>query len=432
MLFRRAFPLAVALALPLSLAACSSGSSDCTDPNTPGCVAVSDKERVTTPDVSDAEVSTAVKGNTAFAMDLYQQLRGEQGNVFYSPFSISEALAMTWAGARGQTEEQMAKALHFDLGQGKQHPAFNALDLALMSRGEGASGSDGGVFRINIANALWGQTGYAFETPFLDTLALNYGAGMRLVDYEKPEEARGLINDWVAEKTEDRIKDLIPEGSLDPSTRLVLTNAIYFNAAWATPFEASNTHDMGFTKRDGSTIQVPMMAGYQEAPYGEGEGYAALEIPYDGHQMSMVLVLPAEGTLDDFEASLTGDKLAAITSGMTDHGVSVMLPRFKIESQFDLGDKLSKLGMVDAFTGAADFSGMNGKGGLYISAVIHKAFVDVNEAGTEAAAATAVIVGETSAPEPAEIHFDRPFLFFIRDVATGTVLFFGRVEDPAG
>lgn len=431
MTLRRAFPLAAVLALAIS--GCGSSTSECTDPNTPGCVAISDKQRVQSPNVPDGELESAVSGNTAFAVDLYQQLRGEPGNLFYSPFSISEALAMTWAGARGDTESQMAKALRFSLSQDKLHPAFNALDLALMSRGENAEGSDGGPFRLKLDNALWGQMGYQFQTPFLDTLALNYGAGLHIVDFQKaPDASRTLINDWVAEKTEDKIKDLLPEGSVDALTRLVLTNTVYFNAAWSEPFEKDQTKDLAFTKRDGTSIQVPTMAGYQEAPYGEGDGWAALDVPYGKRELSMLLILPTAGTLDAFEASLTSEKLGEITGKLSTHGVSVTLPRFKIESQFSLAEQLSKLGMKDAFTDAADFSGMNGKGGLFISAVVHKAFVDVNEAGTEAAAATGVVVGTTSAPEPAEIHFDRPFLFVIRDRATKTILFFGRVEDPKG
>jgi serpin B len=425
---RRALPCTFALAL---LAPGCSASSECSDPTVPGCLVASDKERVQVPDVSDSDLREAVAGNTAFAVDLYQQLRAEPGNKFYAPFSISEALAMTWAGARGATASQMASALRFTLPAARLHPAFDALDLALASRGQNAQASDGQGFRLNVANALWGQIGYTFLAPFLDTLAEDYGAGMHVVDFVgAPEPARKIINDWVAGKTEDRIQDLLPAGSIDATTRLVLTNAIYFNAAWATPFEASRTKAAPFTRRDGSTVQVQTMAGYPEVPYGEGDGWAAVELPYDGKELSMVLILPAAGQLDAFEAGLTGERLAAIPAAMTEHGVDLTLPRFKIESTFSLADQLAKLGMKDAFTDTADFSGMNGKGGLFVGAVLHKAFVDVSEAGTEAAAATAVVVNTTSAPEPATLHLDRPFLFFIRDVATGTVLFFGRVEDP--
>ena len=433
---RRAFPLAFTLAIFAT--ACTGDETqgpapECTDPNTAGCVVASSKQRITSPNVPDADLAAAVSGNTEFATSLYQQLRGEPGNLFYSPFSISEALAMAWAGAKGETATQMATALHFTLPDTQLHPAFNAIDLALMSRGEGKAGADGGKFRLNVANALWGQMGYPFQAPFLDTLALNYGAGMHVVDFEKsPDPSRVTINDWVAERTEDRIKDLLPKGSIDSDTRLVLTNAIYFNAAWETPFETESTKDLDFTLQGGTKIQVPTMTGYQDTGYGEGEGWAAMDMPYDGHELSMVLVLPAAGPLDAFEPSLTSARIDEILSGMGHRSVNVTLPRFKVESAFSLKDQLSKLGMPLAFSDGADFSAIDGKGGLAIGDVVHKAFVNVNEAGTEAAAATGVTFGITSAPEPAEIHFDRPFLFFIRDIATKSVLFVGRVADPRG
>ena len=431
MTLRHAFPVAAVLAL--AVPGCSDPKAECTDPTMPGCVATSHKQRVQSPDVPDGDLAAAVTGNTAFAVDLHRQIRAQPGNLFYAPFSISQALAMTWAGARGETAKQMARALHFTLGQDKLHPAFDALDLALMSRGRNAAGKDGGAFRLNVVNALWGQMSYHFEAAFLDTLALDYGAGMHVVDFQKaPEDARATINRWVAQKTENRIEDLLPQGSVGPLTRLVLTNAVYFNAAWAQPFDKANTRDQAFTKRDGSTIQVPTMSGYQQAAYGQGPGWAALELPYAGRELSMVLLLPDAGRFGDFEASLTGEKIGDITKTLRMHGVTVTLPRFHIESQLSLADQLSKLGMPIAFTDAADFSGMNGAGGLQISAVVHKAFVDVDEAGTEAAAATGAVVSTTSAPEPAEIHFDRPYVFFIRDRATETILFFGRVEDPRG
>jgi serpin B len=433
---RRVFPLAFSLALAAS--ACSSDDTqgpapECTDPSTAGCMVASSKQRVTSPDVPDADLSAAVAGNTDFATALYQQLRTEPGNLFYSPFSISEALAMAWAGANGETAAEMASALHFTLPEAQLHPAFNAIDLALMSRGEGKAGADGGKFRLNIANALWGQMGYSFQTPFLDTLAVNYGAGMHVVDFEKAAEpSRVVINDWVAERTEDRIKDLLPKGSIDSATRLVLTNAIYFNAAWETPFKAESTKERAFTLRDGTTVNLPTMSGYQDTGYGEGDGWAALDMPYDGHELSMVLVLPAAGTLDAFEASLSSARIDEIIGAMGHYSVDVTLPKFKIESAFSLKAQLSKMGMPLAFSDAADFSRIDGKGGLMIGDVVHKAFVNVNEAGTEAAAATGVTFGATSVPLPAEIHFDRPFLFFIRDIATKSVLFVGRVEDPRG
>ena len=432
--------LSFAFALSLAAVGCTSitdprpepSPSDCTDASKPGCLVASDKQRIMSPAVPDADLKEAVSGTTAFALDLFQQLRTEKGNLFYSPFSISQALAMTFAGARGDTEKQMAKALHFDLPQAQLHPAFNALDLALASRGKGAAGSDGAGFRLNISNALWGQTGDTFEAPFLDTLAQSYGAGMHVVDFRGAAAgSRTIINDWVEGRTEDRIKDLMPQGSITSDTRFVLTNTIYFNAAWAIPFESSNTKLAPFTHRDGSKSDVQMMASNQDLAYGAGDDYAAVALPYDSGELSMLVILPPQGSLDAFEASLTPARLTDIVDGMSGYNVSLTMPRAKIESSFSLVDQLAKLGMTDAFTESADFSGINGKKDLSISAVVHKAFVSVNEAGTEAAAATGVVGGLTSAPPPAEIHLDHPYLFLIRDNATGAVLFLGRVEDPA-
>jgi serpin B len=425
--------------IPLSvlLAGCSSGGtgedpepspSGCSEPETPGCVLTSEKQRILAPSVSDADREALADGNTAFALDLYGKLGGEPGNMFYSPHSVSSALAMTYAGARTETEAEMASALRFTLPQERLHPAFNALDLALESRGEVAEGQDGEGFQLNIANALWGQVGYPFLPSFLDVLAENYGAGMNLVDFGQTSEAREIINGWVAERTEDRIKDLLPEGSISGATRLVLTNAIYFNAAWKFPFKEEDTAPGDFTLADGSTVSVPMMAGTAEVRYGEGDGYAALEMPYDGDELAMVLVLPSD--IEAFEEGLDGARLDGVLGSLEPRNVTIGLPKFKVESTYDLIPPLEALGMSAAF-GAADFSGIDGQGGLSISAVVHKAFVSVNEAGTEAAAATAVALDESGPPEPAAIRFDRPFFFIIRDNATSAILFVGRVADPS-
>jgi serpin B len=405
-------------------------AAECHDPSIAGCIVASAKQRISNPAVSATNLKALTDGNTAFALDLYQRLRAEPGNLFYSPYSVSSALAMTFAGARGETAEQMASALHFTLPQDQLHAAFNALDQALASRGQGAEGQDGGRFRLNIANALWGQAGYSFAAPFLDVLAENYGAGMHILDFmNAPDKARTIVNDWVAERTEGKIKDILPDGSVKPSTRLVLTNAIYFNAAWRAPFDEGNTAPGTFTLLDGSTVSVPMMAASKRLPYGEGNGYAALELPYDGGELSMVLVLPPD--LDAFEKGLSDEQLSSVFSSLRDHQVDVQLPKFKFETSVSLVDSLSDMGMPLAFSDAADLSGINGKGGLTIGDVLHKAYVSVNEKGTEAAAATAVIIEPTSLPQPATIRFDRPFLFFIRDIKTGTVLFVGRVSDPS-
>ena len=432
-----AFLLGTAASILTLAAGCDGGTgtdpddNECHDGEKAGCVVVSDQQRIQNPDVPQSDLDALVQGNNTFALDLYQQIKGEEGNLFYSPYSISLALAMTWAGARGQTEAEMAATLDFTLSQGALHPAFNALDQALASRGQNAQASDGQGFRLRIANALWGQTGLPFETPFLDTLALNYGAGMRVVDFENDApQAIDLINGWVDAQTEGKIKKLVGPDNIDSSTRFVLTNAIYFNAAWASPFETKNTADADFTKADGSTVTVSMMHQSQETGYVAGDGFQAVRLPYDGQELSMIAILPDPGTLADFEASLDAAKLEEIAGSLTQHDVEMSVPKFEFSGDFSLADTLSKMGMAGAFGPGADFSGITKADQLVLMDVLHKSYIKVNEAGTEAAAATAVVGGTTSIPEPASITLDHPFLFVIRD-KTGTLLFVGRVANPA-
>jgi serpin B len=395
-------------------------------------IARSEMQRDTSPDVSASELAELVDGNSAFAFDLYRELSDGTGNLFYSPYSISAALAMTYAGARGETEQQMADTLHYILSQDRLHPAFNALDLALISRGEGAEGKDGEGFRLNIVNATWGQEDYKFLQDYLDILAADYDAGIRLLDFvNAAEEARVTINDWVAGETEDRIKDLIPPGIIDAMTRLVLTNAIYFNAAWSNPFPEEMTQDGTFNLIDGSEITVPMMVQTESFGYAEGDGYQAVELLYDGEELSMVILLPESGEFETFEGSVDADLVKEIIADLEDREVALSMPKFEFESEFSLADTLIEMGMPVAFSAAADFSGMTGNRDLSIAEVLHKSFVAVDEAGTEAAAATAVVVELTAAPElPVTVTVDRPFVFLIRDIETGAVLFLGRVMNP--
>ncbi|UCB43112.1 MAG: serpin family protein [Dehalococcoidales bacterium] len=415
--------LMITLAVVLGLTACT--------PNLASEVLSSEKQRVTSPDVPEADLTLLVDGSSAFTFDLYQALRDEEGNLFYSPYSISLALAMTYAGARGETEQQMADALNFLLAQEGLHPAFNSLDILLGQRGEGAEGKDEEGFRLNIVNAIWGQKDYEFLAEFLDILAENYGAGLRILDFiNETEESRVTINDWVSDQTEGRIEDLIPPGVITALTRLVLTNAIYFNAAWEYPFNEDATYNGPFYLLDGSEVTVPMMSQTESFGYTEGEGHQAVELPYDGHELSMVILLPEEGQFEAFEGSLDAAFVDAIIEDLGSREVALTMPKFEFESEFGLKQTLTAMGMPIAFTDAADFSGMTGIPDLHIAEVIHKAFVSVDEAGTEAAAATAVIMDLSAMPEVVEMTLDHPFIFLIRDIETGTILFVGRVVNP--
>lgn len=400
-------------------------------------ISQSTKPRDTSPHVDQADLKELVAGNSRFAFDLYQALRPEKDNLFYSPYSISVALAMTYAGARGETKRQMAEALHFTLTQERLHPAFNALDLELASRGRKLPAEGGKPFKLRVANALWGQTGYRFLSEFLDLLAINYGAGMRLVDFAStPEAARLAINRWVSDQTEGKIQDLLPAGSITSSTVLVLTNAIYFSASWHYPFDEKLTQDGTFHLLDGTEVTVPMMHQHEVFNYAEGDGYQAVELPYRGKdrfswELSMVILLPEAGRLEEFERSLDATRVAAIISELERKPVNLTMPKFRYDSSFSLRETLAAMGMPSAFSSAADFSGMDGSRNLFIGDVVHKAFVSVDEAGTEAAAATAVIMLTAAPPAPeAVMSIDRPFIFLIRDIGTGAILFVGRVMNP--
>ena len=399
-------------------------------------VARSGLQRVTAPNVTDADKTALASGNTGFALDLYRQLVNNPaqggGNIFFSPLSVSVALAMTYAGALGATASEMAAALHFILPQEQLHPAFGWLDLELMSRGQGAQGKDGQPFRLRVSNSLWGDAQSGFGAPFLDTLAQYYGAGMNLVDFRAaPEPSRTRINDWVAEQTEQRIKNLIPQGSVTPYTRLVLVNAIYFNAAWQSKFLKQATISAPFTRLDASTTPVDLMNQDAWLRYAAGPDYQAVELPYDGGELAMLVILPATGSFTQFEQAFDAAKLNSILAGLEIHHVRLGLPKFRVEGSFGLKAAMQALGMQTAFTDRADFSGISTSEALLIQDVFHKSFAEIDENGTEAAAATAVVVGTTSVPPtPTVFRADRPFLLFIRDLKTGAIVFSGRVADP--
>ncbi len=382
------------------------------------------------PEMREREgVQAVARGGNAFAVDLYSKLRGQEGNLFFSPYSISTALAMTYAGARGETATQMAETLHFDLRDAALHNAY----AKLIAETEKATEAEG--CELSVANALWAQQGYEFLRAFLRLVRESYDAPLHEVDFVgATEQARTRINDWVAERTRDKIQDLIPPGALDALTRLVLTNAVYFKGDWAHPFEEDDTTEERFWTSAEESVPAPMMHQAEDFGYRESESWQMVELPYAGETLSMVVVLPRQKDgLASLEKQLTAEKLAGWMRGLAERKVNLTLPKFKLTSRFELAAVLGGLGMRDAFSPrSADFSGMTGKRDLFVSAVIHKAYVDVNEEGTEAAAATGVVMKLTAVRpmEPVTFRADHPFLFLIRHRGTGSILFMGRVAEP--
>ena len=325
----------------------------------------------------------------------------------------------------------MASTLHFDLGSDELHSAFNFLDLELNSRGTIGPPFEGEGFDLAVVNAAWGQRGYTFLRKYLDVLAVNYGAGLRLLDFEgDPDGSRKTINAWVSQETNDRILDLLPPGSIDPATRLVLTNAVYFSAPWLDAFDFSQTRTGAFGPLHGDTVYVPMMRQQIHIDYAAWEGGQAVELPYNGNTLSMILLVPDRGAFEAFAAELDAAQYESILSALESRAVTLQLPRFQASYEASLIDPLSALGMTDPFTGGvADFSGIDGRHDLFIADVLHKAWIAVDEAGTEAAAATAVLMPAGGAGEPVPVTVDRPFLFVIRDIPTNTILFLGRIVE---
>lgn len=378
------------------------------------------------PDAFRNGVDDLVEGNNAFAFDLYRELKNDDGNIFFSPFSISTALAMTYAGAAGETAAEMADALYFPGDGGELHPSYGAL-LASLDRGSAMEG-----YILAPANRLWGQTGYAFLPSFLDVTGTHYQAGFEALDFASgPEVCRLTINKWVEEKTAGTIEELLPQAPpvITAQTKLVLTNAIYFKGNWQTKFDTEETEERPFFRADGSDVNVPMMYTKACFPRLFLDDAVVLELPYQGRDLSMILVSPNDfGGLPAIEERLGAELLDDWIGRLEPDTIEVYLPRFKMESSFSLSGAMEALGMELAFTPAADFSGITGSPGLYISAILHKGFVEVNEEGSEAAAATAVVMTDSF-----ELPFNgnHPFLFLIRDNLTGSVLFLGRVSDPS-
>ncbi|WP_292728888.1 serpin family protein [Methanoculleus sp.] len=388
-----------------------------------------------TPDNHMAPNSSVAAGNTRFAVDLYRQLANapdsEGRNLFFSPYSISSALAITCEGARGTTADEIGSVLHLPENETLRRAGFAGLDAILNSEDEN--------YTLRTANALWAEETYPFLPDYVDVAARWYGANVTNLDFKSSSEAsRATINRWVEERTEDRIRDLLPAGSIDSLTRLVITNAIYFKGTWANEFDANETSEEEFRVGPNETVLVPMMQRTDEdAVYGytETDTLQVLELPYahgNGTELSMLVLLPKEDNLTAAEESLDAETVADLRESLVRERVRVFFPKFTLETAYSLPGTLGAMGMPTAFTDAADFSGMDGTQDLFISEVVHKAFVDVNEEGTEAAAATGVVMGVTSVrPNDTPVfRADHPFIFLILENDSGTVLFMGRVANP--
>ncbi|NNF54165.1 MAG: serpin family protein [Acidimicrobiales bacterium] len=372
----------------------------------------------------------AVDGDRQLAAKLYSLMaQASRENFIFSPFSIASAFSMLMAGARTRSAEQLASALG---GTGQDwHESRNALDTFVRTPTQVPEGAQ--PLELDIANAPFGQTGFPFEEDFIRVLAEYYGADMRALDFSSdPEAARQLINAWVADQTRDRILDLLPPGSIDALVRLVLVNTVFFKATWFNEFDPARTGDQEFTLLDGSVAMVPTMSGSIRTTFGTGDGWQMVRLPYWGGY-SMIVVVPDTGELANVESQLDNGFLENLSATQSDYAVALSFPKFNFKTSQDLIPLFQPLGVVDVFSETlADLTGIAPAEAarLYVSGAFHQATIEVDELGTTATAATALVVGATSAPEPVSLSVDRPFLFVIQHDESGEPLFIGRVTDP--
>jgi serpin B len=422
--------LSIALAVAVTFATLTGSGSP--RPTARAGIARSRLTRDTHPAVSPEMLNALQSGNTAAALDFYRQLARTPGNVFLSPYSVSTAIAMVAAGARGDTLAQMLAVLHAELPPNVLQSATNALNLALLAPRNPPPGTKGEPLQLQVANSVWTQANYHVERDFLDLLAREYGAALNTVDYARdPAGAVRAINQWVAENTNHKIPELLSR--LDSLTRLVLVNAIYFKASWLRPFDANETRPGPFQTAMGSTVRVSFMHADTDLGYASGADWQAVDLPYTGHA-SMTVIVPNPGRFAAVERALDPAFLTHVVQSLWPSHLTLDLPKLHVDDRANMIPALRSLGMVDAFTPppdphSADFSGMNGHRDLYISQVEHRAIITVDERGTEAAAATGA-VAELTSGGTRSLTIDRPFFFVIRDTTTNTILFMGRVTDP--
>ncbi len=415
-----------------SFVALGSIAAGCTD--TPGTTSADAAPPAGQENGSAADgIAGVAMGNSLFACDLYRHLANDSAseNLFFSPYSISSALAITYEGARGTTADEIGSVLHLPENDTLRREGFAGINAGL--------NSGDANYTLRTANALWAEETYPFLPEYIDTAERYYAANATNLDFVgAPEESRRTINRWVEEQTEDKIRDLLPTGSITPLTRLVITNAIYFKGTWVTQFDANETTEDDFDVSQNETVRVPMMQRTDEDavyPYTETDTLQVLAMPYaheSGRELSMLVILPKDGNLTVAEEALDAERISGMRLSLASQRVDVYFPKFTLETEYSLPETLAAMGMPTAFTGAADLSGMDGTKNLFVSDVVHKAFVDVNEEGTEAAAATGVVISLTSVREDATPVFkaDHPFVFLIQENETGNILFMGRVIRP--
>jgi serine protease inhibitor len=409
------------------------GKSDNSTPPPKYQIVQSTLARDTNPQVPDADFTAVVAGNTDFALKVFPLIDPSgSNNTVFSPYSITQAFALTAPGARGNTLSGIEQALSFTLPQDRLNKAFNKLDLLIMSEANGSITSTGYQLPIlRNANAIWGQKGFSILPTYLDTLAINYGAGLHVVDFiNEIEDARTTINSWVEDQTNNRIQNLIPPGGVGQSTRLVLTNAVWFKAYWETRFPNLYTRNQTFFNHDGTSSSVPFMQNTLAVPYAQVDNSQAVDLPYVGNNFSMLVIMPDPGTFDTFMTALTPTVLSEIIDNLAPEEMLLNLPKFTFTYNSDMVPILKSFGMTDAFNlSAADFSGIDGSRDLVVADVFHQAFISVYEQGTEAAAATGVVFA-TGPPPSLVLVIDHPYIFIIREKQTGLILFMGKVLSP--
>lgn len=412
--------LIILLILPALLLSCSSHNAHREYP-----------ERA--PAIEDKTTLELVKDNTDFAIDLYNSIRINKGNILVSPYSISVGIAMAYAGARGETEQQISDTLHFTLEQGALHPAVSGLNKILDSRNLNPM-ADKKKVRLDIANSLWVQSEFPILPSFTELIKTNYGTGLRFIDFSnEPDESSATINEWVKENTGGKIDAAIPPDYFRRHVIvLAIVNAIYFDASWYFPFDEELTRDDRFHLLDGTDISVFMMHQVEEHGYYRGDIYKLGEFIYESGNLAMDIFLPDMGSFEEFEKHLTAAGVGEMLDKIETREMELALPKFEFRAKFRLKETLSQMGMPIAFNeGLADLSGTTAGGGIWIDEVFHETYIKVDEKGTVAAAATIAMEETGEDGGPVMFIVDRPFIYLIRDIPSGTILFMGRVLDPS-